>query len=204
MLARFVPTKVHGALDYVTSPALMAAPELLRLDGARGSSLAPRVAGAAGAVYSGLTDYELGVRRTIPMRVHLVLDAVSGAGLVLAPWLFGSARRGARHWLPHAIVGGTELVLALTTKTDPPAPRLRRAITALRRLGPAVAELPPARRAVAVALPFALVGALAYAGRRHVYEAVAVAAEAVEEVADTVEDAAEDLAEAARARAGAE
>ena len=50
MQVRFVPTKVHGAVDYVTSPALVAAPELLRLDGDRASALSPRVAGAAGAL----------------------------------------------------------------------------------------------------------------------------------------------------------
>jgi hypothetical protein len=43
--------------------------------------------------------------------------------------------------------------------------------------------------------------ALAYAGRKLFWQAVAVAADAVEEVADTIEDAAEDLGETARARA---
>src|SRR3712207_5703039 len=109
MQVRFVPTKVHAAVDYVTSPTLVAAPELFRLDGTRASSLPPRVAGVAGALYSGLTDYELGIRRAIPMRVHLLLDAAAGTALAVAPWLFGSARRGARHWLPHALVGGSEV-----------------------------------------------------------------------------------------------
>ena len=43
--------------------------------------------------------------------------------------------------------------------------------------------------------------ALAYAGRKLFWQAVAVAADAVEDVADTIEDAAEDLGETARARA---
>jgi hypothetical protein len=43
--------------------------------------------------------------------------------------------------------------------------------------------------------------ALAYAGRKLLWQAVAVAADAVEDVADTIEDAAEDLGETARARA---
>ena len=199
MQFRFVPTKVHGAVDYVTSPALLAAPELLRLDGARASALAPRVAGAAGALYSGLTDYELGIRRTIPMRVHLALDAVAGTALALAPWLSRSSERGVRHWLPHAIIGGSEIALALTTKTDTPQPA-RRLVRALRRLD----ALPPAGRAVVIVLPLAAAAAAAYAGRRRVFQAIAVAADAVEEVADTVEDAAEDLAGAGRGRAGME
>jgi hypothetical protein len=42
--------------------------------------------------------------------------------------------------------------------------------------------------------------ALAYAGRKLFWRAVAATAEAVEEVADTVEDAAEDVRDSARAR----
>jgi hypothetical protein len=45
------------------------------------------------------------------------------------------------------------------------------------------------------------VAAVAYAGRRRLWQAVGLVASAVEEVADTVEDAAEDLRDAARERA---
>ena len=110
MKIRVIPTNVHGAIDYVTAPALVAAPDVLRLNGGRASSAAPRVAGATAALYSALTDYELGLRRVIPMRVHLLLDAVGGSALAAAPWLFRSAGRGVRHWLPHALVGGGEVV----------------------------------------------------------------------------------------------
>ena len=79
MNRRFVPTTVHGAVDYVTAPALIAAPELLRLNGARGSALSPRAAGVAGAIAAALTDYEFGLRRIIRMRVHVAFDAVPGS-----------------------------------------------------------------------------------------------------------------------------
>jgi hypothetical protein len=65
-------------------------------------------------------------------------------------------------------------------------------------------QLPGWQRAAVVGVPVAGIAALAYAGRRRVWQGVAVVADAVEEVADTVEDAAEDLADAARDRAGAE
>jgi hypothetical protein len=54
------------------------------------------------------------------MRVHLLLDAAGGAALAAVPWVAGSARRGVRHWLPHALVGATEIGLALTTRENPP------------------------------------------------------------------------------------
>ena len=117
---RVIPTKVHGALDYATGSVLAVAPELLGLDGARASTLPPRLAGVATTALSALTDYELGVRKIVPMRVHLLLDGVLGLGLASAPWAFGSAREGTRHWLPHALVGANEVLLSLLTKMDPP------------------------------------------------------------------------------------
>ena len=195
MKMRVIPTKVHGALDYVTAPALVAAPELLRLDGAKGSTVPPRASGAAAAVYSALTDYELGVKRAIPMRVHVLLDAVGGTVVALTPWLSGSARRGARHWLPHALVGLTEVGLALTTKTDAPP-------KGIRRIASAVGAMPRGRRLALLGVGVPLLAYGAYAGRRRLWQALALAADAVEEVADTIEDAAEDLGDAAKERAG--
>ena len=120
MAMRSIPTSVHGVVDYVTAPVLIAAPDIFRMRQASPAAIAPRATGAAAAVYSTLTDYELGLRRVIPMRVHLVLDAVSGAALAAVPWLSRSARNGKRYWLPHAVVGAAEVALALTTKTRPP------------------------------------------------------------------------------------
>jgi len=124
MKLRVVPTRVHAVADIVTSPTLAAAPTIFRMRDGGASALAPRIAGAGTAAYSGVTDYELGVRRWLPMRAHLALDAVHGAALAATPWVLGSARRGKRYWVPHALVGAMELALAMTTKTraeDEPA-----------------------------------------------------------------------------------
>jgi hypothetical protein len=119
MKLRVVPTKAHAAVDHLVGPALMLAPELFRLKGDRKESLVPRLTGATAGIYSNLTDYELAAKRVLPMRVHLMLDAASGTLLGAAPWVLGTARRGTRHWLPHALVGAMEVALALTTKTEP-------------------------------------------------------------------------------------
>jgi hypothetical protein len=126
MKLRVIPTQVHAIADYVTGPALAAAPELFRMRDGGPSALAPRIAGAGATAYSSVTDYELGVRRWIPMRVHLALDAAGGLALAAAPWLFGSARQGKRYWIPHALVGATELAFAVATKTEPEREQPRR------------------------------------------------------------------------------
>ncbi len=118
-MGRPISTRMHGVIDYATSAALVAAPELLGLKGVRASALAPRIAGTGGTVYSALTDYEHGVAKRIPMRAHLALDAASGVLLAASPWLFGYAKAGRKYWLPHVVVGAGEVLAALTTKTQP-------------------------------------------------------------------------------------
>jgi hypothetical protein len=159
MNVRVIPTKVHGRLDYITAPGLVAAPELLRLDGARGATIPPRVAGIAAAIYGALTDYEAGVRRVIPMPAHLALDAGSGLALAVMPWITGAARRGARHWLPHALIGASEIAIAAATKPRPPR------ATGARRALAAISRSVPKPVALGAGIGVAAVGAVALAAR---------------------------------------
>jgi hypothetical protein len=134
MTTRVIPTKVHAIVDVVTGPTLVAAPNVGRFRDSTGSALPARAVGGGATVLSALTDYELGLVRVVPMRVHLALDALNGALLAAMPWLSRSAKRGKRYWLPHAIVGVSEIALALTTKTQPrQAPRARSLLRAIRR-----------------------------------------------------------------------
>ena len=150
-MKRFIPTKAHGVFDLVTGPALVAAPDLLRLNGTLGSSLAPRVTGALGTGLSAVTDYETGAVRVVPVKAHLVIDAVSGAALAATPWLTGARRQGIRHWLPHAAIGATEMALALTTRTEPGDGRTRKGwLVAGAAAGGALAAALLARRRDAV------------------------------------------------------
>jgi hypothetical protein len=127
MKMRFIPTSVHGAVDRVVGPALVLAPTLLRLGRTSPEGLTARAVGGAEAFYSNLTDYEMSMKNVVPMKVHLVLDAVGGATLALVPQLTGARERGKKHWLPHLAVGAFEVGMAAFTKTEPPRPTERRA-----------------------------------------------------------------------------
>ena len=133
MKMRFIPTSVHGAVDHVVGPALVLAPTLLRLGRTSPEGLTARAVGGAEAFYSNLTDYELSMKNVVPMKVHLVLDAVGGATLALVPQLTGARKRGKKHWLPHLAIGAMEIGMAAFTKTEPPRPAERRA-DAVRKL----------------------------------------------------------------------
>ncbi len=116
-LPRIVPTRVHGLLDYAASGLNLLAPTLLGLEGSSPAALAPRLAGAAGAAYGLITAYELGAVRLLPMRAHLALDAIKGALLASSPWLFGYAGGGTRYWLPHALLGASDVIAAAVSRT---------------------------------------------------------------------------------------
>jgi 3-deoxy-D-manno-octulosonic acid (KDO) 8-phosphate synthase len=122
MKMRFIPTSVHGAVDHVVGPALVLAPTLLRLGRTSPEGLTAQAVGGVEAFYSNLTDYELSMKNVVPMKVHLVLDAVGGATLALVPQLTGARQRGKKHWLPHLAVGALEVGMAALTKTEPPRP----------------------------------------------------------------------------------
>lgn len=113
---RFIPTTVHGVLDYLVGALLIAAPWLLGFANGGPEQWIPVALGAGALVYSLLTNYELGVARVIPMRTHLLLDLMSGVLLAVSPWLFGFADRV---WVPHLVFGLLEIGASLMTRGVP-------------------------------------------------------------------------------------
>jgi hypothetical protein len=81
--------------------------------------LLPRLLGGAAILFSLLTNYEWGVLKVIPMRVHLVVDFLSGALLAASPWLFGFANAPANAWAPHVVVGLMEILVVMMSQTEP-------------------------------------------------------------------------------------
>lgn len=113
---RFIPTKVHGYLDYLVGALLIAAPWLFDFAAGGAETWIPVALGAAAILYSLFTNYELGVSKTISMRTHLMMDLLSGILLAASPWLFGFADYV---WGPHLILGLFEIGAALTTRREP-------------------------------------------------------------------------------------
>ncbi len=113
---RFVPTRLHGVADWLLGALLIALPFLLELDRSAPEGWLPMVLGAAGLTVTFFTDHELGVVRRLPMSRHLMIDGLSGALLAASPWLFGFSDRV---WMPHLLLGLTEVVAAFVTKLEP-------------------------------------------------------------------------------------
>jgi hypothetical protein len=93
-MTRPISTKTHGALDYAWASVAASAARVG--DASDATARFVRNSGVAAGINSMLTDYEAGVVRLMPMRVHLAVDFVVGAALVLAPlFLPKSGRRSA-------------------------------------------------------------------------------------------------------------
>jgi len=113
---RIIPTKIHGILDYVMGLLLIAAPWIFGFAGDGTETLIPVILGASTILYSLFTNYELGISGKISMKTHLAIDLVSGVLLAVSPWLFGFSEYV---YLPHVILGLTEVAAVLLSKTQP-------------------------------------------------------------------------------------
>lgn len=120
---RFIPTKVHGFIDYPLGLFLIAAPWLFGfVDQSDAAMWISVLAGIAVLLMSMLTDYELGVMRMLPMKLHNAVDVLVGAFFVIAPWLFGFADTGANAWLVFVVVGLSAIAAGALTKNSPEHP----------------------------------------------------------------------------------
>lgn len=113
---RIISTKTHGVLDYLMGILLIASPWIFGFATGGAEQWIPIILGAGALVYSLMTDYELGMFKTLSMKTHLNLDLVSGIFLAVSPWLFGFSDTVST---PHVILGILEIGAALMTKTHP-------------------------------------------------------------------------------------
>ena len=116
LVMRFIPTRVHGILDYTVGAILAISPWLFGFNRGGAETWVPFLLGFGAVFYSLFTKYEWGILRRIPMPVHLMLDLASGILLALSPWIFGFADYV---YLPHLFFGILEIGVSLMTKRYP-------------------------------------------------------------------------------------
>src|SRR5688572_86997 len=85
---RFLPTRLHGVVDYVWGLALLASPWVLSFADVPAAKWIAIVFGIGAILYSLVTAYELGLVPLLPMRLHLMLDGLAGFVLAITPWGF--------------------------------------------------------------------------------------------------------------------
>ncbi len=127
MSYRFIPTKVHGALDYIVAIALLLAPMIFGFADMGGPAVViPMVLGAGLILYSLFTRYEWGAIKVLGMPYHLIFDVLASAFLALSPFLFGFYNPDMPNvWLPHVVVGIAVIAVVIFSQPQPADPKLQ-------------------------------------------------------------------------------
>jgi hypothetical protein len=116
MRTRAIPVSVHGALEIVAAPAIMAAPFLLGFGPA-----ATVITVALGALLMGLALQLEGPRRSVPLSAHAGFDYTLAATAVLGGLAIGLATG---EWQAGIFMVGIGLaMIVLTASTRFTAPR---------------------------------------------------------------------------------
>ena len=113
---RFLPTSVHGVIDYLWGLALLASPWILGFADVPAAKWVAIVFGVGAILYSALTAYELGLLKILPMPMHLILDGIGGIVLAASSFLFGFADQVL--W-PHLLFGLFSVVACFVTRLEP-------------------------------------------------------------------------------------
>jgi hypothetical protein len=117
---RFIPSRIHGILDYIVGVLLLLAPEIFGFSQVGGAAVTiPRVIGVLILVQGVLTRYEMGLFKVLPFSFHLAMDYIVGIFLAGSPVLFGFSNQPTNVWLPHVLVGAFIFFSTLFTETQP-------------------------------------------------------------------------------------
>jgi hypothetical protein len=113
---RFISTKIHGILDYLTGVLLIILPWVSGFAGGGPAQMVLVSVGILIIAMALLTNYEYGLYKKLPMEVHLVIDAMMGLFLIMSPWLFDFAYVAIG---PHLLFGILGIGAALFSKVRP-------------------------------------------------------------------------------------
>ncbi len=113
---RFIPTTIHGVLDYAFGALLIATPWLLGFADWGTAHVVLVVFGLGSIGYALITDYELGVWKLLEMPPHLAIDVLVGLALVASPFFLGFQDQVI--W-PHLALGFFAMAAGAFTQSAP-------------------------------------------------------------------------------------
>ena len=117
---KFIPSKIHGVLDYIVAAALFFAPIIFGFQSVGGAAVVvPMILGIILLIYSLFTQYELGVFKMIDFQYHLIIDMMAALFLAASPFLFDFANKTPNAWVPHIIVGVAVVLVVLFSRPVP-------------------------------------------------------------------------------------
>lgn len=111
-IMNILTSKSHGVLDYIFSIFLLAAPTIFQMEG--NLSTITYVLGAAHLLITILTNFELGLIKLIPFRIHGLIEIVVSLLLVALAFWFNSQGSEFGFYFYLALAGVIMIVFTIT------------------------------------------------------------------------------------------
>ena len=122
---KLLSTRTHTIIGIVVGLALLVAPWLFGFADEGGAAvMVPIYVGIFILLSELTTTSSLSPLKIVPMKIHIMLDVVTGLFLLASPWLFGFADLEANAWVPHVVVGVLVAGYALVTRTSDEKPSI--------------------------------------------------------------------------------
>lgn len=116
---KFLSTRVHTIIGLVVGAALVVAPWLFGFADEGGAAVTVPIAVGLFILVSELTTTSvISPIKLVPMKIHIIMDVLTGLFLAASPWLFMFSDLPANAWVPHVVVGIMVAGYALVTRTD--------------------------------------------------------------------------------------
>ncbi len=101
---KIISSKAHGILDYLTVVFLLASPTIFKMEG--DLCTFTYILGGVHFVLTALTNFEPGLLKVIPFRIHGLIEVVVSLGLAaVAFWFYNNANEfGFYYYMALAVV----------------------------------------------------------------------------------------------------
>jgi drug/metabolite transporter (DMT)-like permease len=117
-IMKLISSKTHTYIGWVVGVVLVVAPWIFQFDEVSPAKWSAILVGLFIIVNEAVTTSPSSPMKIVPMRVHIMLDVVTGIFLALTPFLFQFSDEDANSWVPHIVVGILIAGYALVTDTS--------------------------------------------------------------------------------------
>ena len=117
-MKKIISSRTHTYIGWIVGIALVAAPWIFQFDEVEPAKWSAIGVGLFILVNEALTTSPASLLKIVPMRLHIMLDVVTGIFLLATPFIFGFVDEDANAWVPHIVVGLLVAGYALVTDTS--------------------------------------------------------------------------------------
>lgn len=119
---KIISSRAHTYIGTVVGIVLIVAPWIFQFDEVNAAKWSAIGVGIFVIINELMTTSPASPMKVVPMRLHIMLDVVTGIFLLATPFLFRFSDEDANAWVPHIVVGLLIAGYALVTDTSDALP----------------------------------------------------------------------------------